>query len=885
MASLSTESTPRERLERLLSLLKRTRMYWRSSALIALVGVALALLVALQSKRDFRSETTIVYRDAIQTKDGEPTSQRLMRLGPKLKDLLYARPRLEQVIRAYDLFPNKVKKSMLDAIEEMQQAVSFRARSSDSFVVSFTYDDPDIAQQVTARLAGQMIDEYNRQNLDTANQTRDFLQRELGEANTKVDDASRALATFLAQHPQFQWGINDSPYAPNNGQAAIGSYVAPSAPQAGGRRAPEPAAPADPQLAGLFRELAGVEIQLGATPSPSPVAGPPSDAQRQRDAAAQSLADAQKALSERLAVVTPAHPDAIAAKNRVEVARRNLTAAEAALRTSQGLAPAAAAPTLAPEKRTELEQRRDAIRAQITERRAKLAPASAAAAPAAAGTARAAAAAKTPDIIDLETEWHRLRLELDRARDQLRIVQTTAHAAEISADAAEKKSQEEMQVLEPAYRPIRPDHGRGRVFIAGVTITLFFALGYAALRVLLNDTLLDEGDIVAIGGPPVLVALPRMPALAQPILGRQVVTAMGPEPLDEEPQHVGRVDPHDYSPGPAAGRSAYRPDPSGDEALRRARARRSNRDHDGAGRDRPIASVVPDEEEPAITKPADVRRIASTTLPFGASLPLPRDEAESVSVRVRDEASLVVRPTDMIVDALLDEPDVEVVGTDVDMLGTGAESLLRKATPSARASLRVLRHRLEQKRSAGAFVVSVVSPGSGEGKSVLAAQLALTLSESDRARVVLVEGNLARPALASTLGLKLASTVSMSAQVRQRMNGNVQPWGLVRLSASLMVLAEGGREAVYPDALHSTHFESLLESLRKNFDYVIVDGPSVLGAGDANVIEGVSDGVLLVARAASTRGVSLSRATAQIGERRILGVVLNGVVQPEEQAA
>lgn len=871
MASLSTESTPRERLERLLSLLKRTRMYWRSSALIALVGVALALFVALQSKRDFRSETTVVYHDAIQTKDGEPTTQRLMRLGPKLKDLLYARPRMEQVIREYDLFPNKVKKSMLDAIEEMQQAVSFRARSSDSFVISFTYDDPDIAQQVTARLAGLMIDEYNRQNLDTANQTRDFLQRELGEANTKVDDASRALATFLAQHPQFQWGINDSPYAPSAGQPAVGSYVAPSAPQAGGRRAPEPV-PADPQLAGLFRELAGVEIQLGAPPSSSPVAGSPSDAQRQRDAAAQSLADAQRALSERLAVVTPAHPDAIAAKNRVEVARRNLAAAEAALHSSQGSAPAAAAPALDPAKRAELEQRRDAIRAQITERRAKLAPASVAAAPASAPTAPVAAA-KTPDVIDLETEWHRLRLEIDRARDQLRIVQTTAHAAEISADAAEKKSQEEMQVLEPAYRPTRPDRGRGRVFIAGVTIALFFALGYAAMRVLLNDTLLDEGDVVAIGGPPVLVALPRMPDLAQPILGRQVVTAMGPEPLDEDPKHVRRVDPHHVDGRrPAADRSAYRHDAG------------SDRDHDVDGRMRPIAPIVPDAEEPAVAKPV---RVPSTTLPFGAAIPLPppREEAESVTVRVREEASLVVRHTDMIVEALLDEPDVEVVGTDVDTVGAGAESLLRKATPSARASLRVLRHRLEQKRSTGAFVVSVVSPGAGEGKSVLAAQLALTLSESDRARVVLVEGNLARPAVASTLGLKLASNVSLSAQVRQRMNGNVQPWGLVRLSASLMVLAEAGRDAVYPDALHSTHFEALLEALRRNFDYVIVDGPAVLGAGDANVIEGVSDGVLLVARAASTRGVSLSRATAQIGERRILGVVLNGVVQPEEQAA
>jgi glucokinase len=42
------------------------------------------------------------------------------------------------------------------------------------------------------------------------------------------------------------------------------------------------------------------------------------------------------------------------------------------------------------------------------------------------------------------------------------------------------------------------------------------AAGYAAARVLLNDTLLDEGGVAALGGPPVLVALPELPAPPAP---------------------------------------------------------------------------------------------------------------------------------------------------------------------------------------------------------------------------------------------------------------------------------------------------------------------------------------------------------------------------------
>ncbi len=123
--------------------------------------------------------------------------------------------------------------------------------------------------------------------------------------------------------------------------------------------------------------------------------------------------------------------------------------------------------------------------------------------------------------------------------------------------------------------------------------------------------------------------------------------------------------------------------------------------------------------------------------------------------------------------------------------------------------------------------------------------------------MVLVEGNLERPRVAATLGLRLPESAGFSTQVRRHMNGRSRPWGVVRLGPSLTVLAESGAAAAYSAALHSTHFEAALLALRRAYDYVIIDGPAVLGSGDANVLEGVSDGVLLVARAASTKGTAL----------------------------
>jgi len=261
---------------------------------------------------------------------------------------------------------------------------------------------------------------------------------------------------------------------------------------------------------------------------------------------------------------------------------------------------------------------------------------------------------------------------------------------------------------------------------------------------------------------------------------------------------------------------------------------------------------------------------------------VPRDEdpdddelpAPISAVPVPSERGLVVRPEYPIVEAVFDDPEVEVIGADVP---PGAGSPLVSVPPVALGALRILRHRLEQRRGDGSLVISVLSPGGSEGKTTLALRLALTLSEADRARVILVEGNFERPRLAAALGLRLPPEAAFSRQIQERREGRGVAWGVVRLSPSLSLLAESGETAAHTEAIHSTHFEAALAALRRSHEYVVIDGPAVVGSGDANVLEGASDGVLLLVRVGVTKGERLSRATQQLGERRVLGVVLNDV--------
>ncbi len=141
------------------------------------------------------------------------------------------------------------------------------------------------------------------------------------------------------------------------------------------------------------------------------------------------------------------------------------------------------------------------------------------------------------EVVELETEWHRLRLELDRARDQLHTIQSTARGADMAADAVVREGPAEIRVLEPAFLPLHAEHGRGRLFFIGAAAALFVAAGFAVARVLLNETLLDETDVIALGGPPVLISIPhaapvKLPppsaALVQVVAATQIPSPMRP---------------------------------------------------------------------------------------------------------------------------------------------------------------------------------------------------------------------------------------------------------------------------------------------------------------------------------------------------------------------
>jgi Mrp family chromosome partitioning ATPase len=229
----------------------------------------------------------------------------------------------------------------------------------------------------------------------------------------------------------------------------------------------------------------------------------------------------------------------------------------------------------------------------------------------------------------------------------------------------------------------------------------------------------------------------------------------------------------------------------------------------------------------------------------------------------------------LVVQRSLGDSPVRVVPVWASPPDTQILAMLGETSAEVPAALRVIRHRLEQKRNEGMWIFGVTSAKDGEGKSTFAVQLALVLSESQRARVLLVESSFLKPSLARVLGFRVPEGQGFSAQIVRKMRGNLEPWCVVALGPALHVLAEvGGDDPGYPETLHSTFFQNAIGFLGRGYDFLVVDAPSILGSGDANVVENAVDGVIVVAQSKQSKASELREGIKQLGERKAIGVVL-----------
>lgn len=167
-------------------------------------------------------------------------------------------------------------------------------------------------------------------------------------------------------------------------------------------------------------------------------------------------------------------------------------------------------------------------------------------------------------------------------------------------------------------------------------------------------------------------------------------------------------------------------------------------------------------------------------------------------------------------------------------------------------------------------VLVVTSTAPGEGKTLTAVNLALTLV-STSARVLLVDCDL-RKAQAHAL-LKTRRSPGLS----DVLVGKAKPSESIQRIQDLHFLGSGSFAPSPADLMTTAAMKGFLDGLRSVYDWIVVDTPPVGAVADALILAPLSDGVILVLGAEMVAKKSARHTLERLAETgaRVLGIVLN----------
>ncbi len=170
-------------------------------------------------------------------------------------------------------------------------------------------------------------------------------------------------------------------------------------------------------------------------------------------------------------------------------------------------------------------------------------------------------------------------------------------------------------------------------------------------------------------------------------------------------------------------------------------------------------------------------------------------------------------------------------------------------------------------------VIVMTSPGPQEGKSTTCANLGIVLAQADK-RTLILDCDLRKPVVHKVFGLRNIRGI-VDVLVGQRRVEDVWQEPLL----GLKVLPVGPLPPNPAELLSSRRFAEFIASVRKQFDYVLIDAPPIGLVSDPAVLATQGDGVLLVLDAQKTRKTALResmRSLEAVGAN-VLGTVMNNI--------
>jgi chain length determinant protein tyrosine kinase EpsG len=188
-------------------------------------------------------------------------------------------------------------------------------------------------------------------------------------------------------------------------------------------------------------------------------------------------------------------------------------------------------------------------------------------------------------------------------------------------------------------------------------------------------------------------------------------------------------------------------------------------------------------------------------------------------------------------------------------------------------ALRALRSQLKMRwfdRAAGGRALAIISPHAGDGRSYLAANLAVVFAQLGE-RTLLIDADMRRPRQHQLFGVNEAPGLSTMLSGRDQL-GAVQR---VALLDDLWLLPAGPPPPNPVELLERPAFTKLLDQFREEYDVVLVDTAAGTIHADAHTAAVRCEAALIVVRKNATRLADVKKLAGVVQTAEIVGTVLN----------
>lgn len=471
--------TPRDQVQRLLDLGRKTGRYWWLIALFAVVGGGLSLAFAMTRPRSFQSWATLFYQERIQSQLLSPGREEAAQrnIGDRYRELLLARRQLDQIIVDPTLDPFPQEKDPDVKIDKLRLAVRLEAHGANVFRIVFTDSDPERAKRVTEKLTKMLQDKDEGLRNEQAAATVAFVTDQQESAREELKKREKAYTEFLAKHPEF---VQDANSTTAEGASIRSLHTNKPIPTTGNTR-----------LVTLERQRARIQATLEAPPG-VPIPAAPSPRTPERIAAEAAVQDAQRELvaakrelEDALTKYTDIHPAVVKARERLEAANQRVRQREAAV--PPDVEPVVRVNT--EEDRARLQKELQQIEAQIAAEQSKSGKPS-----------DTPVADTTSWVVRLESDYNELRRAVAEQRERVQSLADSAFRAQMDANEKLAEQGGRLAVIDPAFKPARPSGPGKTIFLAaGMILFLTLGLSFAIGLAVIDDRLYRRADLERLG--------------------------------------------------------------------------------------------------------------------------------------------------------------------------------------------------------------------------------------------------------------------------------------------------------------------------------------------------------------------------------------------------